>query len=116
MNLINRIAVKPKKSNNKLACYSVQLDYSWEKCVCVWGFFPRNPFLMSSLSCVPSFNFLLRLQHVKQWCGGVVVVWWWWLKPILVFSLNQAEQHCCYVRMFSKTDNLLIAFLVVRTF
>ena len=36
-------------------------------------------------------------------CGGVVgmVVWWcdvvgvvvWWLKPILVFSLAQAEQY-----------------------
>ena len=33
----------------------------------------RNYFFMSSLSCVPSFNFLLCLQLVKKF---VVVVWW----------------------------------------
>ena len=27
---------------------------------------------------------------VVVWCGAVVV---WWLKPILVFSLAQAEQN-----------------------
>ena len=50
---------------------------------------------LSSLRCLPSLNFLLCLQLVKKfvvwwWCG---VVGGWWLKPILVFSLAEAEQY-----------------------
>ena len=57
-------------------------------------FCSRNSFCMSSLSCVPSFKFLLCLQLVKKFVVAWWVVWWvWWLKPILVFSLAQAEQH-----------------------
>ena len=68
---------------NKLGCYSVQLDSSWED---EWwegvGVESMNSLFESSLSCVPSFNFLLCLQLVKKfvvvWCGGcgggVVVV------------------------------------------
>ena len=36
---------------------------------------------MSSLSCVPSFKFLLGLQQFKKF------VVWWWLKPILMLTL-----------------------------
>ena len=32
-------------------------------------------------------------QKVCGGGGGVVWWWWWWLKPILVFSLAQAEQY-----------------------
>ena len=73
---MNKIGVL--EVTNKLGCYSVQLDSSWERGAGAI-FLSSYSFFMSSLSFVQSFNFLLCLQKVKKF-----VVWW--LKPILVFS------------------------------
>ena len=77
---MNKIGVL--EVTNKLGCYSVQLDSSWVSWWWLgWGgggvtFLSRNNFVMPSLSCVPSFNFLLCLQQVKKFVVVVVVVWW----------------------------------------
>ena len=42
----------------------------------------RNKLAVDETLCTPA----------KSWCGGVVV-WWWVCKPIIVFSLAQAEQN-----------------------
>ena len=47
---------------------------------------------------MPNFSFLACLEVVLKVPGGVVG--WgavWWLRPILVFSLSQAEQKCLNV-------------------
>ena len=59
----------------KVGCYSVQLDSSWENCWRGVGGGGRNFFqevFVSSLSCVPSFNFLLCMQLVKEFVVVVV--------------------------------------------
>ena len=43
-------------------------------------------------------------------CGGVV---WWWLKPILVFSLAQAEQKVNSVILFYTTHNALKCWIFI---
>ena len=68
------LSLAPSIINNKLGCYSVQLYVILK--LCVEFQFPAMP-----------------ITGQKVCGGGVVVWWWWWLKPILVFSLAQAEQY-----------------------
>ena len=65
-----------------------------------WGLiFFKELFIYVILKLCAKFQFLLSLQLVKKF----VVVWW--LKPILVFSLAQAEQnvHVLLVKFFDWT-------------
>ena len=60
---------------------------------------------VTSKAYLPNLGPLGHLLHLEKFVVVVVVVGgWWWLRPVLGFSLSQAEQK--YFSKYGKSNNL----------